>query len=176
MKSPEPHRFVEDGFSLSNRIGGVGDQDWFQSVAVAARKLRRNDSAQILIVSCNRFLEGKKEVEVYVEALEKLGVDMSRVKVIEEGDETVSQIEAALRHSDPLEHKLFLVSPLHSWRVKWILRRNERAEVRSVFGLPRPSEALTDIAMTFLFPIIDIFGKREWFLKKVATRRADGQL
>jgi len=58
----------------------------------------------------------------------------------------------------------------------WWLCRGKGVKHKVVFGIPRPFEIFYDITLAITFPIIDLLGKREWFLKKVTARRESGKI
>ena len=115
------------------------------------------------------------EADSYLWALHKIGVPSERIRVIRKGYETVEQLTVA-RDIRETEHKeLVVISTfLHYPRVRWIAR-GLQATHHSVVGVPHPAEALTDILLTVLFPLIDMLGGRARFVKLVRRRRMAGK-
>lgn len=168
-KSPHPQ----------GRIGPIMLQDWFQGLRRAVLIARLLPKTEILVLSNLKVSGQPHEADVYTEALTKLGA--INIRVIRECYETIEQINRSFELAVEEKKDLMFISTfLHYLRVQWLIWRhpkNMRVSVKhcAVFGIPRPREALTDIILAFLFPFIDLFGVRRWFLKVVNQRRLSGK-
>lgn len=136
-------------------------------------------SGKIYIISNVHVAGEEPEADMYVEALKKLRVfrvDEKDIIVIREAQETVGQLKKAWAIAQEKKLELVIVSTfLHFPRVYWIcLKDGIKAQHYIALGMPRPGEALRDIALWFIFPIIDLTGQRERFLKYVEERRLRG--
>lgn len=160
----------------TGRVGAVEKQDWYRGLVKARELSQRLPNSRILIVSATRILGEKSDVWMYLAGLQSLNVAGDQKVVLDLGHETVGQIEAAVAYASQVGGKLVVVSTfLHYPRVRWICR-GITAEHHIVFGIPRPREVLTDLALMVLFPVIDILGGRDWFVRKVRARRERGRL
>lgn len=157
------------------RIGPRELQDWYRGLAKTVFLQRKFLESKILIIS-NVHIEGEEhEADIYNKALQDLGIKREDIIVIKDCYETIGQIDTLKKINREGSYKLVLVSTwLHFGRVWW-LARGMHVTHFIAFGIPRPRESLTDIFLTFLFPIVDILGKREWFRQKVITRRKEGK-
>lgn len=163
-KSPLPDK---------GRIGRQELQDWYRGLVRAAMEAKLNPHIEIWVVSALRIGDLQSEADLYHETLLKLGVPEHQIKVIREGYETIGQVEFVDEHVLTTDNVTFIVAPTHYFRVLWLTRKM-RIEVEIGWGLPRIAEAITDCVFTFLFPIIDLCGKRDWFKKLVLSRREHG--
>ncbi len=167
-----------------HRLGRVGKrefQDWYQSVIAAKMLLEQSRSAQVhakvLLLTATNIAGQKPEIEIYLDALKELGVEDDDTLVVRKGFETIGHLEAAMEVARKHKARLVVISTLlHSPRVRWLCRRNKEVHHRTVIGIPRPKEAVTDLVLSVLFPLIDICGGRAWFLGKVGARRTHGRL
>lgn len=162
------------------RIGPKEKQDWYLGLLSAVRlfKAEESDEAVICVASENRF-HGLLETDVYVDALRELGVPLKSIEVYAEGRETIGQIAAVMKRCKPLTDTVVLIASLLHWpRCCYLMGDYSPKNHKCIpcSGLPRPSEAVTDIVLNGLFPIIDLLGGREWFLRKTTQRRAAGVL
>jgi hypothetical protein len=111
----------------------------------------------------SRFaVNGVSETDIYRFTLKKLGLGEEQIETVAKGNETVGQINAALRYASKNNAGIIIVWACreHYWR--WRLIRSwitvpagvNLDEVRHevcTTGLPRPLEFVTDIA---ILPII----------------------
>ncbi len=168
-KSPVP---------LKGRFGPRQIQDWFCSLYLGVLLSKENPNSKILITSKFETPDGGKEINAYEETLKK-DFGITNAILLQEGSETVGQLVAGLEYATKNDASLMIVSTLlHAPRVVYLCWKDKiKADISiSFFGLPRPKEATTDIILTFIFPIIDLLGKRAWFLEKLSNRRNSGKL
>jgi len=173
----------EDGFLIcpitksphsQGRVGPEKYQDWYRICAITARLASRLPNSEVLIISAFRFKNGASEIEIYRAALNKMGV--KNPIILEKGLETTEQVEIAVSEAEKRNKQAIIVSSfLHYPRIRWISRK-EKALHRMVVGIPRPKEAITDIILIFVFPIIDLLGWRGKFKQKLEKRRKKGKL
>jgi hypothetical protein len=150
-------------------------QDWYRGLVKSAKLLERY-GGKILVLSNVQVHGERHEADLYEEALKEILGPLfeNNVIVIKEAQETIEQLEKAKRYSEESDMDLVVVSTfLHYLRVRW-LSMGDHLKHHFAFGIPRPKEALTDIILTFLFPVIDGMGWREKFLDKVVKRRESG--
>ena len=154
------------------RIGPEKWQDWYRGCLLAAKIT--NGTKNCFIIMPSGF---KKDEYVETEFYHKILCDMvpeEKIKTIFQGSETISQLDAFFNQK--YDGKIIIVSTfLHFSRVWWLCR-GKGVKHKVVFGIPRPKEMIADIILTFVFPIIDILGMRQWFLKKVSARRESGKI
>ena len=171
------------------RIGPKERQDWYIALSKAV-SVSRTMNAGILIIS-GVFVKGVlPEFQYYRDELVKMGLTrivdydwgkLGKDRFIElyENQETVGQIEGAAEVCWKRDfYPIFVSTWLHYPRVRWLTRSGTfyfEAEHHAVFGIPRPREAITDIILMVLFPLIDWFGLRTWFQEKVIARRKTGR-
>ncbi len=149
-KSPLPHK---------GRIGKKEWQDWYKTLVVSARLAKDDPSAMVHVISAVHITGQPTEVQLYDSTLLRLGVPSKRINLINEGQETIGQIQAVEKHiSADGEGVTFIVTPTHYLRVLWLTRHMKKAKVVIAWGLPRLKEAVTDFVFTFLFPIIECHG------------------
>lgn len=166
------------------RIGPEKWQDWFQGVKRAVSIAKRlGTGTEVLILSNAQYSGQQHEVDLYYEAFVGLGGRTGiNIRVLREGYETIEQINRSFELAVTERKELVFISTFfHYLRVQWLIWRCKTAKVKVkhyvvLFGIPRPREILTDIALTILFPLIDIFGGRRFFLKAVNRRRIKGKL
>jgi hypothetical protein len=155
------------------RYGPLRFQDWYRGCAEAVRLAGPGDT--ILVVS-DLTIGGESEARIYVSTLKALDTTKTiNIEVVPLGFETVGQLEVASDIAVERQKKLLVISTfLHAPRVWWLTRKEKNIEHRIVFGIPRPREAVTDLVLDILFPLIDSLGFRERFLKRVRERRQSG--
>lgn len=164
-KSPHP----------TGRIGPTRYQDWFRSLILAKTVLNRLKSAQILIISNVHVAQEQSEAELYSDALTSLGVVDKNIRIMKEAQETIGQIDIAHRLAKNENAKLIIISTLfHYPRVRWLSRNIEARHLIAV-GIPRPREAVTDLVLSLLFPLLELTGKKKWFMEAVTARRIKGK-
>ena len=173
-KSPHPQ----------GRIGIRRRQDWYRAL-VKAVKLSVKLDAGILLLTNNKVANAEPETHYYSEALEEFECERctyweelagKRYIVVRECQETISQVERSIEIAK--EHCLgpvFVSTFMHYLRVRW-LARAWKADHYSAFGIPRPREALSDLILIFLFPIVDGLGWRRHFQERIQARREQGKL
>jgi hypothetical protein len=168
VKSPRPRK---------GRIGPDDKQDWYACCELAARLSRSLPDSSIAVISSYQAHGEKPDAEVYEQTLVSLGVSCERLYLIQKGSETTGQIEQAEKLAKEKDAEILFVSTLlHSPRVWWLTRKKAVYRRIAPNGRPRPWEALTDIVLIFLFPVLDFIGMRQWFLDKTELRRASGLL
>jgi len=160
-KSPLPRK---------GRFGPKSWQDWYRGCK-AAVALALGHDASILVASAFET-EGTPETEFYREILEGMGA--TDVVVIKEGLETIGQLDAAFKAA--AGRGLVVVSSVFHFPRVWWLCRGKSVRHRVVWGIPRPSEAIVDILLAILFPLIDFFGWRDKFQKRSEGRRVAGKI
>lgn len=167
------------------RIGPEKWQDWYRGIkkAVCIAKARHKEGAEVLVLSNAQYSGQPHETDLYCGVLAKLGATTDvNLRVIREGYETTEQINRLFELAFGEKKELVFVSTFfHYPRVQWLIWRYKTAisvKVKhyAVFGIPRPREMITDIVLDALFPLIDIFGGRQWFLRAVNKRRIKGKL
>jgi hypothetical protein len=161
------------------RYGSKEKQDWYQILEKTAHVFRESDPemTMVLVVSENCF-GGIAETETYVDNLIELGIPSRNIEIIRKGRETIGQMNAAVETCEAMvDTTVFVCSRLHWLRVHGLAAEySKNTEVVSVGGIPRPIEAVTDLLLAFVFPTIDLFGGRDWFIRKTTGRRAAGVL
>lgn len=159
----------------AGRIGPTRCQDWYRAVVRSVALAEASSSPAFLIVTAFYAAHENREAIIYGNAIRAL-VPNAHILVIPQGLETVEQIEVALAFAKQTRQSIYLVSTLlHFPRVWWLARGNS-ARHRVVVGIPRPREAVTDIVLAFLFPLLDLAGLRQWFLYRARRRRQRGKI
>lgn len=166
------------------RIGPEEWQDWYRGLKKAISIARSKDMAEVLILSNAQYSGQPHEVDLYYGALAKLGATTDvNIRAIKEGYETIEQVDRSFKLAAEEKKELIFVSTwLHYLRVQWLIWRckavapSVKVKHCIVFGIPRPREMLSDIILTILFPLVDICGGRQFFLKAVNKRRIKGKL
>lgn len=161
-KSPLPRK---------GRFGRESWQDWYRGCRVAVALALEHD-ASILVASAFKTKDGTREAEFYREVLERMGV--AKVVVVEEGLETIGQLDAAFKAAAGRD--LVVVSSAFHFPRVWWLCRGKSVRHHVVWGIPRPSEAIVDILLAILFPLIDFFGWRDKLQKRSEDRRVAGKI
>lgn len=157
------------------RLGPVQLQDWYQGVKKAVTLFRRTPNSTVLVISNVHIQEEEHEADIYKKTLSKFNIHDENLLVVKDCYETIGQIDMIKKIAKEQSYKLIFISTfLHFPRVWW-LARGMNVKHCVAFGLPRPREAITDIILSFLFPIIDVLGGRVWFQEKVVGRREEGK-
>ncbi|MBA3789029.1 YdcF family protein [Patescibacteria group bacterium] len=157
------------------RIGPPQMQDWYGSLNTCLSLLKKYEPSKILILSSFQAAGELSEIEWYQWALEDLSIPSEDVLYISQAKETSEQIEIASSLAKEQDAELIIISTfLHYPRAQWLCRGKGFRHCVG-WGIPRPKEALTDIVLTFVFPVLDLLGQKEWFKNKVATRRGRGK-
>ncbi len=164
------------------RVGPTKMQDSYIILKVAADLARKNIVDKLLIFSAFKTKNVKKiELDCMIEACKEEKVPEEKMIVRSVGYDTVSVIKFSIDFCKEQEADLLIVSSqFHYPRIRWIAwRLNKKGVVmryKIVFGIPRPQEMITDVALIFLYPIIDLLGYAEWFTKHMHVRRDKGYL
>ncbi|HQA95775.1 MAG TPA: hypothetical protein PLN18_00180 [Candidatus Colwellbacteria bacterium] len=168
------------------RLGSRESQDWYASVRQISRvfdrltcKRHRIPEKDIVLICDFQEASDQAEADLYAVAMEEFGIYNPRI--IRDGLETIRQVDVAFDLA-AFEGKriIFFGTWFHYLRILWIIRRHPKSkevpwELRGAFGIPRPKEAVTDIILTLVFPILDLFGLRSWFVELTNRRRAEGR-
>ena len=155
------------------RIGRLEYQDWYRGLIKAITYRGTSDKIAIISGFKSNQAAGMSEIEFYREALEALRFDPQHAIYSDHGLETTSQIRLAHEMARALKARLVIVSTwTHYLRVRWIARGINATHVIA-WGLPRPRELLTDILLTFVYPIIEIAGAHTRFIERVHQRRRE---
>ncbi len=174
MKGPLICLMSKSALPRSGRIGPEHLQDWYRG-CIKAIKLARKLNGKIFIPTAFAS-QGENEADFYALVFKDLGAKEGEVTTVQLGFETIEQLNVALETAERAGRSLIIVSSiLHFPRVLW-LTRMENVTHRVIIGIPRPKEALTDLALMVLFPIIDILGLRKKFLAYMKKRRLDGKV
>lgn len=144
------------------RVGPEHLQDWYRSTRVA-QDLARDLSAPVVVPSAHVDPWYARDIDHY-QLHFMHHAPMRLVRYLEEGVETIGQIEAFERLvSERNKTTVHVVSTwLHYPRVRWLCRGRGYVHY-PVFGIPRPAEAVTDLMLMVVFPILDLLGYRQWF-------------
>ncbi|MBI2474670.1 MAG: hypothetical protein HYV68_03135 [Candidatus Taylorbacteria bacterium] len=152
------------------RVGPERWQDWYRGLIKALRIQDNLSPSRIVILSAVQEKGQPSEAENYCRVLERLEIGEDRYEVVRVGHDTISQMTWALREAKEKGEQLIVISTwLHYPRVRYLFR-GKGAGHFAVFGIPRPYEAVTDIAMWLAMPIIDLLGQRERFSERSVGR------
>lgn len=166
-------------FPEKSRWGSKELQDFWHSCAKAAMILdeNQNPESKILLITNFQTNEGN-EADYFSEILIDLDVDYNKIKVIREGVETLEQLLTAKYLVENDGSKLLIVCTfLHFLRVRWICWMEEiEARFKVAFGLPEPKNAVMNIILTAVYPILDLLGCSGWFQNLVIKRREKGKI
>lgn len=166
-KSPLPQQ---------GRIGGITKQDWYKTCLLAKSISVKYSNCPIYISSAFQN-EGVMEADFYQNTLENIATPAVIIKGYD-GMETVGHLGSIFDFAKRQElTPIIICTYLHAPRVNFISSRFKYGyELLSASGRPRPKEAITDIILTFLFPLIYYAGKEKWFIKKTTGRRQEGKI
>ncbi len=171
------------------RIGQKEDQDWYRSLKKAVR-LSIKRGAGILVLTAFKAIDSESEADICARVLLELGCTEVSNKdelgertflVVRECDETIGQVEWVCDVViEEWGMKPILISTFgHYLRVQWLTLTNfypnGSFEHKIAYGIPRPMEFVTDIILTFVFPVIDLLGGRDWFKTLVHGKREKGE-
>ncbi|HEY4511801.1 MAG TPA: hypothetical protein VJH55_03100 [Candidatus Paceibacterota bacterium] len=178
--------------SFAKRLGPEKFYDWVRGLKKAHKLCDRDDT--VLVVSAVHIEGFKSEAVIYKEVLLEWGITEQEIEevsvgqrlmlgdknfvILEEAQETIGQLEIAYDIAEQNRMKLVVVSTwTHYLRVAWLLWRGPNRNYRHyiAWGVPYLREAITDAILTLLFPLIDLAGRRSWFLDKVTRRRKSGK-
>jgi hypothetical protein len=159
------------------RIRPTERQDWWKGCQKVLQLQQKLQPSKIYVISNVKVAGEEAEADTYVNALKKLGARDDVIVVIREAQETTKQLAIASQVAKKENLELVVVSTaLHHPRVRWICWWDEiEARHYVAWGLPRPGEAIRDVALWVIFPCIDVFGKRKEFLEYVEKRRISGK-
>ena len=161
------------------RIGPDTWQDWYRATELAVKIFRERSGMCLLIATDFIVSDEGSEGESYLKTLKDLGVQDSEVVFIREGSETIEQLHVADRFARAAGRPLIIVHvPIHALRVWYLCIKDEiRASCRMrLISIPKPKYFLIDLILTFLFPILDLFGLRAWYLDRLKQRRLRGKI
>lgn len=161
---------------MKGRIGKMEKQDWFLGLKKALILRDTITDSEVIIVSNVKIPYQPSEIEMYRMAAKKLGAE--KIRMVSECFDTISQIDWSFQTAKKENGRLIFISTWTHWlRVQWILLRLKQRVVKHLicWGRPRPRELLTDLILTFLFPMIDMLGMRKKFLDTVKKRRLAGK-
>jgi len=129
-----------------------------------------------IIVASSVKIGSKKEIDCYRFAFRRLGIENSSVEFFDYGFETISQLDFAFVMAQKRNEELIIISTLFHFPRAWWLSRNCPVKIKHkiVFGITDIKEVLVDIALDFIFPIIDVLGCRKWFQNLTIERRQSG--
>jgi vancomycin permeability regulator SanA len=156
------------------RFGARKLQDYYRGLEIAVKELKANPEAKILVLSAFQQKGDLPEREIYKNCLLELKVPEERILVDVSGYETIGQIERMRKLVDEGSSVVIVSTFMHYPRVRWLCRSLPRVSHRIAWGIPRPSELVTDIILNVAFPILDVCGLRTWFVHKVTARRQGG--
>jgi hypothetical protein len=166
-KSPLPEK---------GRFGPREAQDWWRICEEAVRLAKEEyHYAPILVATGFVYASGIHEATFYQDVFTK-EFHIPNVEVVAKGVETVGQLAAAFDFADRTSAELVVVSSVFHFPRVWWLCRGRKVRHRVVSGIPRLSEAIADIILAVLFPLIDLLGKRETWREKVERRRKEGKV
>ena len=159
------------------RFGPVKMQDWYRTcvraVSLERQLITDGNEAEIIVLADVHYKGYRHETEYYTEALMALGA--KNVRTIKQCYETIGQIEFVIQLATKEQSKLIVISTFAHYLRAARLLKGRAVYHHIAFGLPRISELATDAILTFLFPVLDLMGGREWFKNKVIARRKTGK-
>jgi vancomycin permeability regulator SanA len=168
---------------IEGRIGPEKYQDCFRLIKISIDLLNKNKIEKILLLTDFKSKQSEKsELEYITEICKRFNVADNNLHIEKYGYDTLSQVNFALDLSNKNNSQLLIISSaLHYPRVMWIAHRlNKKYKVKVIhkvaWGIPRPRDILFDIALIFLYPILDMLGFSEWFTKHIKIRRDKGYL
>jgi DUF218 domain len=168
---------------IEGRIGPEKYQNCFRLIKISIDLLNKNKIDKILLLSDFKPKKSKKsELEYITEICKRFDVVDSNLHIEKYGHDTISQVNFGLDLCSENNSQLLIVSSAsHYPRVRWIVcRLNKKYKVKVIhkvaWGIPRPRDILFDIALIFLYPILDLLGFSDRFTKHVKIRRDKGYL
>ena len=153
------------------RWGKKENQDWYVGLVKTKNYLNEREGDRIALIS-NVYGENQEyEIDIYKRNIMDLGVSEECLICAKECFETSGQINRAIELSKELDLNLVLISSaFHYPRVMWLVG-DENVEHLIFFGIPRPLELITDMILSFVYPVIDVFGLNEVFTRLVIYKR-----
>lgn len=164
-KSPHPQ----------GRIGPLRYQDWYRQCIDVVKLNKEIPNSQLLITSNLQVKGAKREEDYYSEIINSFGRELI---TLNKGVETTEQLQVFKEYMLNRDAVLIIsVTSIHFFRVFWIAKRIKLNvyKYKITFGIPRPKELITDIILSFLYPIIDILGLNDFFINNVVKRRNSGK-
>jgi hypothetical protein len=155
------------------RIGPTKYQDWYRQCIDVVKLNKKIPNSNIVLTSNLQINNARREEDYYSEIINGLSTNLI---TLNKGVETTEQLLVFKEYS--LNKKLILsVTFTHFFRVWWIAKRIKLNVIKYKIslGIPRPKELITDIILTFLYPIIDLMGYSKWFIENVIKRRNSGK-
>lgn len=167
------------------RRGPKERHDWKVQCRKAAELQRQLPEAVVYVPSAVHITGYSPELEYYRAAFAENGLTESiqlisgrRALILEPiGQETAGQIERGYQFADTLGAKLVVISTLlHFPRVLYLCKGLHATHCIAA-GIPNLREAVTDLALAVIFPILDMLipGFRGWFKASVTRRRKSGK-
>ncbi len=168
---------------LEGRIGPEKYQDCFRLVKVAIDLLNTKQINKIILLSDFKYKQStKSELEYITDICKKYNVNNDNLYIENYGYDTLSQLKFSFDLCYKNKSDLMIISALtHFPRVKWITYRlNKKYKLnikhKIALGIPRPRDFISDIALIFIYPIIDLLGYSDSFTKHMKIRRDKGYL
>jgi hypothetical protein len=166
------------------RIGPWQLQDGYRIIEEAVKLANNENSDGTLLLTATKPKDSpKSELDYMLEVTAVEDLKLGHLYVVSRCFDTPSQIDYAIKLANLSGYGklLILCSPLHYLRVKWIISRipidtDLEISCKMVFGIPRPKEVITDLILTFMYPIIDTLGCDTWFRSYTEKRRSRGSL
>ena len=156
--------------------GPLGLQDWYRALKFAVDLVKSEEGSTILFVTNLSPNPGETELENYVTFAKQMGLRDSQIQAVFEGEETISQLDAAKRVAKTLPGRMVLVSTwTHYPRIAWMTRK-EGCERYGVFGIPMIKPMIVDFIFTVAWPILEVLHLDNWLHKKIRERRVQGKL
>lgn len=156
----------------SGRVGKIEYQDWYRVLVRTKKLIDSNPESRVALISNVFGDRSVLEVDIYNKYLLNLGLSENNIVSYKECFETSEQIYKATDISRELGLDLVIISTLfHYPRVRWI-GRNINADYIVCLGIPRPIEMVTDVLLTFAYPIVDMIGLKGIFVSIVKYKRS----
>jgi hypothetical protein len=180
---------------VAGRVGKHALQDWVRQVDATVLLYMEHmaifrdgleDKPKIVLISKTQVKNQPSEIALYRGALAAKNVDSTDIIEVPVGYETSCQAKALIDflHEQDGRFRLFIVTTwMHKRRVKNALGGRllnlfnvESVTFIKVFGIPRPSEFVTDaiLEMGGMW-LINNLGCKNWLIDKVSARRAKGE-
>lgn len=159
------------------RIGPERMQDWFGQCVLAIKLAEALDEETEIITSSEFQTDEGVSDETQYEKIIKYRFN-ENLGILSQGRESVGHITAMSEYAKKQQAKFILVVTwVHYPRMLWVaFREHVDVDLRIAFGIPRPKEMVTDVILTFLYPVLDLMGLKQKFLERVGARRVTGKL
>lgn len=154
-------------------------QDYWRNIAKSAKLFKAGKVNTVVLLTAIRPAGDRSELEYMQDAARSENLPAEHVVAISECVCTYTQVVYLLQQAKVVNANLhFISSNFHYPRVRWIawrLRKKLGAQDVQVshswtIGIPRPAELVSDIILMILYPIIDLLGGAEWFVRKTEKR------